>query len=118
MKNKWKWMLVLGAVLCFLTACGEKEKTVGGVMTIDDVFTLTGKGTVVTGTVESGKICVGDEAVLQKADGTETDTSITGLEEFRNMLEEAVEGQSVGVYVETLEKEDVEAGDRLIVYTD
>lgn len=123
MKNKWKLILVIG-VMCLLAGCGSKEAdeetnqeaNVKGDMLIDDVFKITDRGTVATGTVESGKICVGDKAVLIKEDGTEIETEIVALEQFRKLIEEANEGEIVGAQLEGVEKEEVDRGDRLIVY--
>lgn len=119
MKNKWKWILVC-SVMCLLVGCGSKEtdqKTdIAASMLIDDVFTISGRGTVATGMVESGKICVGDEAVLIKEDGTEVETVILSLEAYRELIEEAEEGDSVGAQLEGLEYKDVSRGDRLVIY--
>lgn len=93
-----------------------EEKEISFVYEIDDVFALTVPGTVVTGTVTSGSIKVGDTVFVVKEDGTELETKVAGIEVFREMIEEAVEGDSVGIKLESLEKEQIAVGDRLIGY--
>lgn len=93
-----------------------EDKEIGFVFEIDDVFALTGRGTVVTGTVASGSVKDGDTVFVVKEDGTELETKVAGIEVFGRMIEEAAEGDSVGIGLDGLEKDQVAAGDRLVGY--
>jgi len=78
-------------------------------MPIEDVFSIPGRGTVVTGRVEKGKIRVNDK--LQLVGIRETRDSVaTGLEMFNKTLDEALAGENVGVLLRSIEKKDVERG--------
>ena len=78
-------------------------------MPIEDVFSIPGRGTVVTGRVEKGKIRVNDK--LQLVGIRETRDSVaTGLEMFNKTLDEALAGENVGVLLRGIEKKDVERG--------
>jgi translation elongation factor EF-Tu-like GTPase len=81
-------------------------------MTVADVFTITGKGVVVTGRIESGTVSVGDEACLTGKGGTRTVT-INGIEHFREVRESAKAGDDVGLLLDGVEKSDVAKKDRL-----
>jgi elongation factor Tu len=78
-------------------------------MAVEDVFSITGRGTVATGRVERGRIKVGDniEIVGIKETGK---TVVTGLEMFRKTLDESVAGDNVGVLLRGVEKEQIERG--------
>jgi elongation factor Tu len=78
-------------------------------MPIEDVFSISGRGTVVTGRVERGKIKVNDK--IQIIGIRETRDSVaTGLEMFNKILDEALAGENVGVLLRSIEKGDVERG--------
>ncbi len=78
-------------------------------MSIEDVFSITGRGTVATGRVERGKLKVGD--ALEIVGLQETRKSVaTGIEMFRKVLEETVAGDNVGVLLRGVEKDQVERG--------
>ena len=78
-------------------------------MPIEDVFSISGRGTVVTGRVERGRIRVNDK--LQLVGIRETRDSVaTGLEMFNKVLDEALAGENVGVLLRSIEKGDVERG--------
>lgn len=76
---------------------------------IEDVFTITGRGTVATGRVERGRIEVGDEAEIVGIKETE-ETVITGIEMFRKEMESAQAGDNVGALLRGIDKEDIERG--------
>lgn len=76
---------------------------------IEDVFTITGRGTVVTGRVERGVIKVGDKAELVGIRDTQA-TTVTGVEMFRKLLDQGQAGDNVGVLLRGIGKEDVERG--------
>ncbi len=78
-------------------------------MPIEDVFSISGRGTVVTGRVERGKIKVNDKIQLVGIRDTR-DTVATGLEMFQKTLDEALAGENVGVLLRSIEKDDVERG--------
>ncbi|HSX37269.1 MAG TPA: elongation factor Tu [Chlamydiales bacterium] len=78
-------------------------------MPIEDVFSIAGRGTVVTGRVERGKIKVNDKIQLVGIRQTR-DTVATGLEMFNKILDEALAGENVGVLLRGIEKHDVERG--------
>jgi elongation factor Tu len=78
-------------------------------MPIEDVFSISGRGTVVTGRVERGKIKVNDKIQLVGIRETR-DTVATGLEMFNKLLDEALAGENVGVLLRGIEKNDVERG--------
>lgn len=78
-------------------------------MPIEDVFSISGRGTVVTGRVERGKIRVNDKLQLVGIRDTR-DSVATGLEMFNKVLDEALAGENVGVLLRSIEKGDVERG--------
>jgi elongation factor Tu len=78
-------------------------------MPIEDVFTITGRGTVVTGKVEQGVIKVGEEIEIVGIKPT-VKTTCTGVEMFRKLLDQGQAGDNVGVLLRGTKKEDVERG--------
>jgi elongation factor Tu len=78
-------------------------------MAIEDVFSITGRGTVVTGRVERGRITPGAEVELVGLRETRK-TVVTSIEMFRKILDEAIAGDNVGLLLRGIEKEDVERG--------
>ncbi|QMU56322.1 MAG: elongation factor Tu [Candidatus Mycalebacterium zealandia] len=79
------------------------------IMAVEDVFTISGRGTVVTGRVERGKINAGDEVEIVGFKET-VKTVATSLEMFRKILDDAVAGDNVGVLLRGVDKETVERG--------
>ncbi|NEE00258.1 elongation factor Tu [Phytoactinopolyspora halotolerans] len=80
-------------------------------MPIEDVFTITGRGTVVTGRVERGVLNVNQEVELVGIrEGAAQKTTVTGIEMFRKLLDEARAGENVGLLLRGTKKEDVERG--------
>ena len=78
-------------------------------MPIEDVFSITGRGTVVTGRIESGTVKVGDECEIVGLRPTQK-TTVTGVEMFRKMLDQGEAGDNVGLLLRGTKKEDVERG--------
>ena len=78
-------------------------------MPIEDVFSISGRGTVVTGRVERGKVKVGEEIEIVGFTPTQKKV-VTGVEMFRKLLDEGVAGDNVGVLLRGTEKDDVERG--------
>ena len=78
-------------------------------MPIEDVFTIEGRGTVVTGKIERGKVKVGEDIEVVGIHPTQK-TTVTGVEMFNKELDEGLAGDNVGVLLRGLKKEDVERG--------
>jgi elongation factor Tu len=78
-------------------------------MAVEDVFSISGRGTVATGRMERGKVKVGDKVELVGLRDTR-DTVVTGVEMFRKSMDEAMAGDNVGLLLRGIEKEDVERG--------
>ena len=76
---------------------------------VEDVFSISGRGTVATGRMERGKVKVGDKVELVGLRETR-DTVVTGIEMFRKSMDEAMAGDNVGLLLRGIEKEDVERG--------
>jgi elongation factor Tu len=79
-------------------------------MAVEDIFTITGRGTVATGRVERGKVKVGEEVEIVGLRPESKRTVVTGIEMFRKTLDEAVAGDNVGVLLRGVEKEEIERG--------
>ncbi|ADJ42495.1 elongation factor EF-Tu [Amycolatopsis mediterranei S699] len=79
-------------------------------MPIEDVFTITGRGTVVTGRVERGQINVNEEVEIVGIREKSTKTTVTGVEMFRKLLDSGQAGDNVGLLVRGIKREDVERG--------
>lgn len=82
-------------------------------MTVEDIFSIKGRGTVVTGKIESGTIKVGDEIIIQGKNG-EKKTTVTGVEMFRKMLDQAKAGDNVGILLKNISKNDIQQGDVML----
>jgi elongation factor Tu len=87
----------------------ERELDKPFLMPIEDVFSITGRGTVVTGRIEQGKVSVGDTIEIVGLTNTAS-TTVTGVEMFRKLLDDAQAGDNVGVLLRGTKKEDVERG--------
>jgi len=83
-------------------------------MPIEDVFSISGRGTVVTGRIERGKVNVGDEIEIVGIRDTQKSTC-TGVEMFRKLLDEGVAGDNVGVLLRGTKREEVERGQVLCI---
>jgi elongation factor Tu len=79
-------------------------------MPIEDVFTITGRGTVVTGRVEQGQLKLGDEVEIVGIEPKTTKTVVTGIEMFRKMLDEAQAGDNAGILLRGTKKDEVQRG--------
>ncbi|GEA14399.1 elongation factor Tu [Moorella sp. E308F] len=79
-------------------------------MPVEDVFTITGRGTVTTGRVERGKVKVGDEVEIIGLRDQIRKTVVTGVEMFRKILDEAVAGDNIGTLLRGVERKEVERG--------
>ena len=83
-------------------------------MPIEDVFTITGRGTVVTGRVERGVLKVNETVDIVGIKDTKQTTTVTGVEMFRKLLDEARAGENVGLLLRGIKREDVERGQVVI----
>ena len=79
-------------------------------MPIEDVFTITGRGTVVTGRIERGIIKVNEEVEIVGIHETKIKTTVTGIEMFRKLLDEGRAGENVGLLLRGTKREEVERG--------
>jgi elongation factor Tu len=79
-------------------------------MPVEDVFTITGRGTVVTGRVERGKVNVNEEVEIVGIREKATKTTVTGVEMFRKLLDSGHAGDNVGLLLRGIKREDVERG--------
>ncbi|MDQ1050525.1 translation elongation factor EF-Tu-like GTPase [Streptomyces sp. V4I2] len=77
-------------------------------MPIEDVFTITGRGTVVTGRIERGVLHVNKEVEIIGIHEQKTRTTVTGIEMFRKLLDEGRAGENVGLLLRGVKREDVE----------
>jgi elongation factor Tu len=87
----------------------ERETDKPFLMAVEDVFSITGRGTVATGRIERGKVKVGDTIEIVGLRETRN-TTITGLEMFQKSLDEALAGDNVGILVRGIQKTDIERG--------
>ena len=89
----------------------EPERAVDGafLMPVEDVFSISGRGTVATGRVERGVINVGDDIEIVGINPT-TKTTVTGVEMFRRLLDQGQAGDNVGVLLRGTKREDIERG--------
>jgi elongation factor Tu len=87
----------------------ERDTDKPFLMPIEDVFSIQGRGTVVTGRIETGIVRVGDEVEIVGIRPTQK-TTVTGVEMFRKLLDEGVAGDNVGVLLRGTKREEVERG--------
>jgi elongation factor Tu len=87
----------------------ERDTDKPFLMPIEDVFSIQGRGTVVTGRIETGVVKVGDEVEIVGIRPTQK-TTVTGVEMFRKLLDEGVAGDNVGVLLRGTKREEVERG--------
>ena len=109
-ENPWvdKIYALMDAVDTYIpTPARETDKAF--LMAIEDVFSITGRGTVATGRVERGSIRVGDTVELVGL-RTTRNTTVTGLEMFQKTLDESVAGDNVGILLRGIQKNDIERG--------
>ncbi|ACK42259.1 elongation factor Tu [Dictyoglomus turgidum] len=79
-------------------------------MPIEDIFSITGRGTVVTGRVERGRVKVGDEVEIVGLSDEIKRSVVTGVEMFRKQLDEAIAGDNIGILLRGIDKDEVERG--------
>ena len=79
-------------------------------MPVEDVFTITGRGTVATGRVERGEVKVSDEVEIIGLSQERKKTVVTGVEMFRKLLDQAEAGDNIGVLLRGIDRKDIERG--------
>ena len=109
-EEKWveKIMELMNAVDSYIPT-PERPIDKPFLMPIEDVFTITGRGTVVTGRVERGVVTVGETIEVVGIKAT-TSTTCTGVEMFRKLLDRGEAGDNIGALLRGIKKEDVERG--------
>ncbi len=88
----------------------EREVDKPFLMPVEDVFTITGRGTVVTGRIERGIVKVNEEVEIVGIHDKSTKTTVTGVEMFRKLLDEGRAGENVGLLLRGTKREEVERG--------
>lgn len=88
----------------------ERKSDLPFLMPIEDVFSITGRGTVVTGRVERGTVKVGDTVEIVGLADESRSTVVTGVEMFRKLLDQAEAGDNIGVLLRGIQKDEVERG--------
>ena len=79
-------------------------------MPVEDVFTITGRGTVATGKVDRGQVKVGDKVEIVGLMEKSKETTVTGIEMFRKLLDSAMAGDNVGVLLRGIDRKNIERG--------
>ncbi|MCB0828245.1 MAG: elongation factor Tu [Solirubrobacterales bacterium] len=87
----------------------ERELDKPFLMPVEDIFSITGRGTVATGRIEQGKVNTGDEIEIVGINPTTT-TTVTGVEMFRKILDEGLAGDNVGCLLRGTKREEIERG--------
>ena len=98
----------------FETNTGYFDTSAGFSFTVEDVFTITGRGTVVTGRIALGSVSVGDTVTLKRTDGSTQVVTIIAIEMFRKILQTAKEGDNVGLLLREVTKAGISRGDMLL----
>ena len=83
-------------------------------ITVQDVFAITGRGTVIVGQVEVGSVHVGETVTLRRLNGATSNVTVTGIEQFRKMCDSAKAGENVGILLRGITKADIGQGDVLV----
>ncbi len=109
-ENEWvdKIHELMAAVDSYLDT-PEREIDKPFLMAVEDVFSITGRGTVATGRIERGKVKVGEVVELVGIRDTKN-TTVTGVEMFQKTLDEGMAGDNVGLLLRGLQKDDIERG--------
>lgn len=87
-------------------------------MKIDDVFAITGRGTVAVGCISKGEIAVGDLVKINKSHRKTITAKVEGIEVYRKFIDKAKEGDTVGLRFSSVRKEDLNRGDFITMYDD
>ncbi|MER3490999.1 MAG: elongation factor Tu [Mastigocladus sp. ERB_26_2] len=109
-ENKWvdKIYELMDAVDSYIPT-PERDVDKPFLMAVEDVFSITGRGTVATGRIERGKVKIGDNVELVGIKPTRA-TTVTGIEMFKKSLEEGIAGDNAGILLRGVQKTDIERG--------
>ncbi|MDK7236822.1 elongation factor Tu [Corynebacterium amycolatum] len=113
LEGEEKWV---NSILELMDACDEnipdpvRETDKPFLMPIEDIFTITGRGTVATGRVERGVLNVNDEVEILGIKEKSQKTTVTGIEMFRKLLDSAEAGDNCGLLLRGIKREDIERG--------
>ncbi|GET35579.1 elongation factor Tu [Microseira wollei] len=109
-ENKWvdKIYALMDAVDAYIPT-PERDIDKPFLMAVEDVFSITGRGTVATGRIERGKVKIGDNVELVGIKATRS-TTVTGIEMFKKSLEEGMAGDNAGILLRGIQKADIERG--------
>ncbi|MBP3555732.1 MAG: elongation factor Tu, partial [Clostridia bacterium] len=88
----------------------ERKADLAFLMPVEDVFSITGRGTVATGRVESGTVKVGDEVEIVGLTDESRKTTVTGVEMFKKLLPQAEAGDNIGALLRGIQKNEIERG--------
>lgn len=88
----------------------ERDKEKPFMMPVEDVFSITGRGTVATGRVERGEVKVGDEVEIIGLAEEASKTTVTGVEMFRKLLDYAEAGDNIGALLRGVSRDDINRG--------
>ncbi|MGH3354199.1 MAG: elongation factor Tu [Nocardioides sp.] len=113
LQGEEKWMDSVGELMQAVddyipTPARETEKPF--LMPVEDVFTITGRGTVITGRIERGIVKVGEEVEIIGIRDVAQKSTVTGVEMFRKLLDEGQAGENVGLLLRGTKREDIERG--------
>ncbi|KAB8333320.1 elongation factor Tu [Scytonema tolypothrichoides VB-61278] len=108
--NEWvdKIYALMDAVDSYIPT-PERDVDKPFLMAVEDVFSITGRGTVATGRIERGKVKIGDNVELVGIKNTRS-TTVTGIEMFKKSLEEGMAGDNAGILLRGIQKADIERG--------
>jgi elongation factor Tu len=102
--------VVRGSALKALEGSGKDDIDKPFLMPIEDIFTISGRGTVATGRVERGKVKVGEEVEIVGLQKESLKKVVTGVEMFKKLLDEGVAGDNIGALLRGVERKDIERG--------
>ncbi len=85
-------------------------------LVVEDVFTITGRGTIVAGTIAHGTMRLNDEVTILTKEGKSQDTVVTGIRSGTNTVQKAGKGRSVGLLIRGIRSTDVKRGDQIVKY--
>ena len=117
LEGEEKWV---NSIVELMEACDEnipdpvRETDKPFLMPIEDIFTITGRGTVVTGRVERGKLNINDDVEILGIQEKSQNTTVTGIEMFRKMMDYTEAGDNCGLLLRGTKREDVERGQVVI----
>ena len=109
-EDKWvdKIFDLMNAIDTYVPA-PERDTDKTFLMAVEDVFSITGRGTVATGRIERGVLKIGDSIEIVGLKNTKQ-TTVTGIEMFQKTLDEGIAGDNVGILIRGLQKADIERG--------